>query len=95
MFGAGVAVIDKEIAYAAISSVDIRTAPILLLVAGILSLSVACLGIYFIKKSTTLNDMGKALTVVVSSIVLNKLQLPCLPSIFLTTIVCITPFSWL
>ena len=66
-FFAGVVVIHREKAHAAISSVNIQTAPILLLVAGILSLSLACLGISFIKKKLTFNGIGKAV-IVVSSI---------------------------
>lgn len=82
MFGAGIGVIIKEEAHAAISSVGIQTAPILLLVAGSLSLLVTLLGIYFMKRCPTLNDIGTALIVLVSSIVLNDRELPNLPSIF-------------
>ena len=66
MFGVGVVVMNKEIAHAAISSVPIQTAPIVLLVAGILSLLVACLGIYYtcIKRNLTWNDMTTPLIVV-------------------------------
>ena len=73
-FSAGVGVINKDIAHAAISSVNIQTAPILLLVAGILSLLLACLGICFITRKLTFSGIGRALIIVVSSIVL--LQLP-------------------
>ena len=69
-FSAGVAVIHREKAHAAISSVNIQTAPILLLVAGIFSLSLACLGVSFIKKKMTFDGIGKAVIIVVSSIVL-------------------------
>ena len=80
-FFAGVAVIHREKVSAAISSVNIQTAPILLLVAGILSLLLGSLGIYFIKKRLTFNGSGKAFITVVSSIVL-YMQLPSLHSIY-------------
>lgn len=81
MFGAGIGVIIKEEAHAAISSVDIQTAPILLLVAGSLSLLVALIGIYFMKRCPTLNDIRTALIVLVSSIVLNN-SYPASPAFF-------------
>lgn len=67
-FVAGVAIIHKEKTHAAISSVNIQTAPILLLVAGILSVLLAGLGIYCIMKKLTFNGSGKAFIIVVSSI---------------------------
>lgn len=80
-FFAGVAVIHREKAHAAISSVNIQTAPILLLVAGILSLSLACLGISFIKKKLTFDGTGKAVIILVSSIVLYSY--PASPTFFM------------
>ena len=56
MFIVGVVVWIKEIAHAAISSVQIHHGPILLLVAGILSLVVACIGFFFKTRELTLKN---------------------------------------
>lgn len=64
MFVTGVVVMIAQIAHEAISSVPIQTGPIVLLVAGLLSLLVACFGCYFKKQNLTLNDMGKKKSVV-------------------------------
>lgn len=66
MFIAGVVAMKKEIVHAAISTAPIQAGPILLVVAGILSLVVACIGIYFVWKKMTLDGNGKALLIVVS-----------------------------
>ena len=79
-FSAGVVVIHREKAHAAISSVNIQAAPILLLGAGILSLLLACLGISFIKKKLTYDGVGKTVIIVVSSIVLYSY--PATPTFF-------------
>ncbi|KAL9955709.1 hypothetical protein ACROYT_G037069 [Oculina patagonica] len=63
MFISGVTAMTKEIVHAAITSVPIQAGPILLVVAGILSLVVACIGIYFVWKKLTLDGNGKALLI--------------------------------
>lgn len=75
---AGAIVLGQEKAYTAISSVDIQSAPILLLVAGILSILVT--GIYFKKREWTWNDILIALRVVSS--IYAFFTVTGLPSIF-------------
>ena len=59
----GAVVMSKEKTHAAITSLQIQTAPILLLVAGILGIFVGCVGCYCWRKSD-LNDIKTPLIVV-------------------------------
>ena len=61
---AGVVVMTEEKTHAAISSLPVQAAPILLLTAGILSLLVGCLGLYYWKKNQPFNEIKKPLKVV-------------------------------
>ena len=64
LIGAGIGVMILEKTHAAISSLPIQTAPILLLIAGLFSLFVGCLGLYCWKKKPTLNEMRRLLKAV-------------------------------
>ena len=72
MIVAGSVVHIEEQTHAAISSLQIQTAPIVLLIAGILCLCVGFVGFYCCCKYSSLNQMRKPLIIVRKIILIDR-----------------------